>query len=59
MDSRGRDDLIEKLAQLEVEMDAIRRRLPGEVSSLDKLLNSVDQLNSLGKDRDTVKEKLK
>lgn len=59
MDAEKRDELIEKLARLEVEMDMIRKRLPGEVESLERLLNSVDELNSLGRDRDKLKEELR
>lgn len=58
MDPNRRSELIERLAQLEVEMDVVRRRMPGEVESLDKLLNSVEELNSLGRKRDTVKAEL-
>lgn len=59
MDPEKRSELIEKLAQIEVEMDMVRRRMPDEVVSLDKLLNSVDELNSLGQARDAVKSELK
>jgi len=59
MESAKRDELIEKLAQLEVEMEIIRKRLPLEVDSLEKLLNSVDELNALGRKRDQVKEELR
>lgn len=59
MDSNKRDELIEKLARLEVDMDIIRKRLPGDVESLEKLLNSVDELNSLGRQRDSVKQELR
>lgn len=58
MDPNRRSELIEKLAQIEVEMDIVRKRMPEEVESLDKLLNSVEELNSLGKDRDLVKAEL-
>lgn len=58
MDADKRDELIEKLAQIEVEMDIVRKRLPGEVESLEKLLNSVDELNSLGRERDKLKYEL-
>lgn len=59
MDPDRRNELIEKLAQLEVEMDIVRRRMPSEVESLEKLLNSVEELNSLGRKRDEVKSSLK
>lgn len=59
MDADKRSELIDKLAQIEVEMDIIRKRLPGEVESLEKLLNSVDELNLLGHERDKVKAELK
>lgn len=59
MDADRRSELIEKLAQIEVEMDILRKRLPQEVESLDKLLNSVDELNALGRERDLVKNELK
>lgn len=55
MDSEKRNELIEKLAQVEVQMDIIRKRLPQEVDSLEKLLNSVDELNSLGCERDKLR----
>lgn len=58
MDPNRRSELIEKLAQIEVEMDSVRRRMPEEVESLEKLLNSVDELNSLGHERDLVKAEL-
>lgn len=59
MDPEKRSELIEKLAQLEVEMEMVRKRMPEEVGSLDKLLNSVEELNSLGRARDLVKSELK
>lgn len=55
MDSERLNELIEKLAQLEVEMETIRKQLPNEVDSLDRLLNLVEELNSLGRQRDEVK----
>lgn len=58
MDRDKRNELIEKLAQLEVDMDVVRKRMPQEVESLDKLLNSVDELNALGRERDSVKNQL-
>lgn len=59
MDPDKRGELIEKLAQIEVEMDIIRRRMPEEVESLEKTLNSVDELNSLGREREKIKNELK
>lgn len=58
MDPERRNELIEKLAQLEVDMDIVRKRLPNEIESLDRLLNSVDEINSLGRERDLVKTQL-
>lgn len=58
MDKDKRGELIEELAQLELEMDSIRKRMPTEVESLEKLLNSVEELNSLGRKRDHLKNKL-
>lgn len=58
MDRDKRNELIEKLAQLEVDMDVVRKRMPQEVESLDKLLNSVDELNALGRERDSVRNQL-
>lgn len=48
MDINRRSELIEMLAQIEVDMEIVRKRMPQEVESFDKLMNSVDQLNSLG-----------
>jgi len=59
MDSDKRSELIEKLARIEVEMEMLRKRMPKEVESLDKLLNSVEELNSLGAERESVKLELK
>lgn len=59
MDPDRRNELIEKLALIEVEMDELRKRLPEEVESLEKLLNSVEELNCLGRQRDEVKAQLK
>lgn len=58
MDVDRRSELIEKLAQVEVEMDIIRKRLPAEVDSLEKLLNSIDELNFKGRERDKFKREL-
>lgn len=58
MDASKRDELIERLAQIEVDMDIVRKRMTTEVESLDRLLNSVDELNSLGKQRDSIKAEL-
>lgn len=51
MDTNRRSELIEMLAQIEVDMEIVRKRMPQEVESFDKLMNSVDQLNSLGLQR--------
>lgn len=59
MDPDRRNELIESLAQIEVEMEVIRKRMPTEVESLEKLLNSVEELNSLGRRRDEVKMNLR
>ena len=59
MDPERRGQLIEELALIEVEMELIRKRMPGEVESLEKILNSVDELNSLGQKRDKLKGELK
>lgn len=59
MDAERRSELIEKLAQIEVDMEIVRKRMPQEVESLDKLLNSVDELNALGRERDLVKNQLR
>lgn len=53
-----RSELIEKLALIEVEIDSIRKELPDKVESLEKLLNSVDELNLLGKERNLLKAEL-
>lgn len=58
MDPIKRSELIDQLAQIEVDMDMVRRRMPSEVESLQKLLDSIDELNSLGRQRDQVKAKL-
>lgn len=58
MDKNKRDELIEKLAQVEVEMDSIRKRMPAEVESLERLLNLVEELNSLGRKRNQIKSEL-
>lgn len=58
MDANKRGELIERLAQIEVDMDIIRRRMPTEVESLDRLLSSVDEINSLGQQRDSIKAEL-
>lgn len=57
-DAETRDELIERLARVEVDMDIIRRRMPTEVDSLEKLLNSVETINALGIKREKLKEKL-
>jgi SMC interacting uncharacterized protein involved in chromosome segregation len=59
MDAEKRNELIEKLAQIEVEMELIRKRMADEVDSLEKILNSVEELNALGRERDSVKNALK
>lgn len=59
MEPERRDQLIEELALIEVEMELIRKRMPGEVESLEKILNSVDELNSLGRKRDKLKDELR
>ena len=58
MDLERRNELIEKLAQVEVEMEMVRKRIPEEVESLERLLNSVSELNSLGQQREEVKAEL-
>lgn len=58
MESDKRSELIDKLARIEVDMEVVRKRLPQEVMSLEKLLNSVDELNSLSRERDVVKADL-
>lgn len=58
MDSDRRNELVEKLAQLEVDMEVVRKRMVNEVESLERLLNSVDELNALGRERDSVKSEL-
>lgn len=59
MDPDKRNELIDKLAQVEVDMELIRKRLPEEVDSLERLLNSVEELNGLGHEREKVKLELK
>lgn len=58
MDASRRDELIERLAQIEVDMDIVRKRMIAEVESLDRLLNSVDEINALGQQRDSIKAEL-
>lgn len=58
MDPEKRSELIDQLAQMEVDMDVLRKRIPGEVESLQNLLDTVEELNSLGRRRDEVKAKL-
>lgn len=58
MDPEKRSELIDQLAQIEVDMDILRKRIPGEVESLQNLLDTVEELNSLGRRRDEVKAKL-
>ena len=58
MEKATRQELIEKLAMVEVSMDIVRRRIPDEVESLEMLLNSVDEMNALGMERDEVRGKL-
>lgn len=59
MDADKRNELIEKLALIEVEMEQVRKRMPEEVESLERILNDVDELNSLGRERDRLKDELK
>lgn len=58
MDPRTRDELIEKLTETEVKMEIIRKELPIQLESLERLLNSVDELNALGTDREEITVKL-
>lgn len=58
MDTDKRGELIESLALVECEMESVRKRLPEEVESLEKLLNSVEKLNNLGRKRDQLKSEL-
>lgn len=59
MEPDKRSEVIERLALIEVQMELVRKRMPEEVESLEKILNSVDELNSLGRDRDKLKNELK
>lgn len=58
MDPDVRSELIDQLAQIEVDMEMLRKRMPSEVESLQRLLDSVEELNALGCKRDQVKAKL-
>lgn len=58
MSAETRDQLIEQLALIEVDMDIIRKRLRSLADSLDKLLDFVEELNTLGLKRDQVRAKL-
>lgn len=54
MDNKTQNDLIEELTDIEVKMEILRKQLPTEVESLERLLNIVDELNNLGQRRDDV-----
>lgn len=54
MDNKTQNDLIEELTDIEVKMEILRKQLPVEVDSLERLLNIVDELNNLGIRRDDV-----
>lgn len=58
MDPQKRADLIERLAMIEFDMEEIRKRMPSELDSFDKLLNSIDEINKLGMQRDETKAQL-
>lgn len=59
MADNKQEELINKLVEIEAEMIIIRKRMPDEVDSLEKILNSVEELNSLGRERNRVKNELK
>lgn len=54
MDNKTQNELIEELTDIEVKMEILRKQLPIEVESLERLLNIVDELNNLGIRRDDV-----